>query len=134
MSGVAAEAQGGHIVRSDDGKVALWCGAVDDLWQLGKPRGTGGPWHDTAVKAGVPRDPYLATGYDRKRLTLTSGAAAKFRIEADFTGTGTWSEVITLNAAPGKPLEYVFPEALGAYWLRLVSDADTTATATFTYE
>ena len=134
MSGVAADAKGDHIVRSDDGKTALWCGAVDDLWQLGKPRGTGGPWHDTAVKAGAPSDPYLCTGYDWKRLTLTSSAAAKIRVEADFTGTGAWSEAATLTARPGEPLEYKFPDAFGAYWLRLVSDTDATATAIFTYE
>ncbi len=134
MSGVAADAKGDHIIRSDDGKVALWCGAVDDLWQFGKPRGSGGPWYASAVKANVPSDAYLATGYDRKRLTLTSTAAATFRLEADFTGTGTWTEFTKLAVPGGEPLEYEFPTAFGAYWLRLVSDADTTATAVFLYE
>jgi len=61
ISGVAADAprDNPHIVRSDDGRCALWVCAVDDLWQLGKPRGVGGPWKDTAVKAGEPSDPYL---------------------------------------------------------------------------
>ncbi len=134
MSGVAADAKGEHIIRSDDGKCALWVGAVDDLWALGKPRGTGGPWRDSVVKAGQPSDPYLCTGFDQKRLTLTSSAAAKIRVEADFTCDGTWREVATLAIEPGKPLEHRFPDAFGAYWLRVVSDADTTATATFLYE
>ena len=42
-----------HILRSDDGHCALWLGAIDDLWQLGKPRGHGGPWKGTEVMAGV---------------------------------------------------------------------------------
>ena len=134
ISGIARDAKSDRIFRSDDGQCALWCGAVDDLWSFGKPRGTGGPWHESAVKAGVPSDPYFCTGYDQKHLTLTSSAAAEMRIEADFTGDGTWSEVITLTARPAKPLEYKFPDAFGAYWLRLVSDRDTTATATFIYE
>ena len=134
MSGVAGDAKGAHIIRSDDGKTALWVGAVDDLWQLGKPRGIGGPWRDAIVKAGVPSDPYLCTGYDKKRLTLTSSAAGKFRVEADFTGTGTWAEVTTLMALPDMLIEYKFPDAFGAYWLRLVSEQDTMATAVFTYE
>jgi hypothetical protein len=133
MSGVATEARGERIVRSDDGKCALWIGAVDDLWQLGKPRGAGGPWHDTAVRAGEPSDPYLCTGYDRKRLTLASTAAARIRLEADFTGAGAWREFTTLEVKPGEPLDYTFPAAFGAYWLRLVSDRATTATATFLY-
>ena len=134
ISGITAEAKSDRIFRSENGECALWCGVVDDLWQFGKPRGTGGPWHNTAVKAGVPSDAYLATGYDRKRLTLTSSAAAAFRIEADFTGTGEWSIVACLNAQAGKKLEHEFPDAFGAYWLRLVAETDTTATAVFTYE
>jgi hypothetical protein len=134
MSGVANEAQGAHIVRSSDGKCALWVGAVDDLWQLGKPRGTGGPWFDTPVKAGVPSDPYLATGFDQKRLALNSTVPAAVRIEADFTGTGEWREYTTLKVRPGQQTDHVFDAAFGAYWLRLVSDADTVARAVFTYE
>jgi hypothetical protein len=54
MSGVATDASSDnpHIIRSDDGKVALWAGAIDDVWKLGKPGGTGGPWKSTKVKAG----------------------------------------------------------------------------------
>ena len=109
---------------------------MDDLWSFGKPRGSGGPWHQTAVKAGVPSDAYLATGYDKKRLTLSHSASEPtiFRVEADFTGTGNWAEVTELTVRAGKPLEYRFPDAFGAYWLRLVADKDTTATALFTYE
>ena len=134
LSGIMNGAHGEHIIRSDDGKCALWVGAVDDLWQLGKPRGTGGPWRESAIKANTPSDPYLCTGYDKKCLTLTSAAAATFRIEADFTGTGTWAKFTTLRTEPGQPLDYRFPDAFGAYWLRLVADADTTATALFVYE
>lgn len=134
LSGIAKDAKGDHIIRSDDGKCALWVGAVDDLWSLGKPRGTGGPWHETDVKANIPSDPYLATGYDKKSLTLTSSAAATVRVEADFAGTGTWAEVTRLKAQPGQAIEYQFPDAFGAYWLRLVTDADTQATATFHYQ
>ena len=44
---------------------------VDDLWRLGKPRGIGGPWKNTEVKAGEPSDPYVMTAYDRKQVNLT---------------------------------------------------------------
>ena len=57
MSGVdAALPPGEHIVRATDGKAALWVGVVDDLWQLGHPRGRGGPWWRTEVAAGVASD------------------------------------------------------------------------------
>ena len=136
LTGIEAEAKGEHIIRSDDGKVALWVGAVDDLWQFGKARGMGGPWFESAVKAGVPSDPYLATGYDKKRVTLshTNAQAVTFRIEADFTCTGDWREVVTLDVKPGERLEHHFPDAFGAYWLRVIPNQDTTATATFIWE
>ena len=88
------------------------------------------------MKAGRPSDAYLATGYDQKRLILshTSKAPVSFRVEADFSGTGAWAEVIKLSVGPGKPLEHRFPDAFGAYWLRLVAEKDSTATATFLYE
>jgi hypothetical protein len=135
-SGVAENAKGGRIVRSDDGKCAVWTGVVDDLWSFGKPRGEGGPWKDTVVQAGVASDPYLATGYDKKSLTLSHSEkqAVTFTVEADFTGTGDWRTCEKLTVPPGQPLVHEFPAAFSAYWLRLKSDHATTATATFRYE
>lgn len=110
--------------------------AVDDLWQLGKARGGGGPWKNAVVKAEEASDAYLAAGYDRKRLTLshTNTTPVTFRVEADFTGAGKFTEVIKLTVPPGQQLEHSFPDAFGAYWLRLIADNNTTATAMFTYE
>jgi hypothetical protein len=136
ISGLADGAQGDHIIRSDDGQCALWLGAIDDLWSFGKPHGTLSAWRATAVKASVPSDACLATGYDRKRLTLfhSSRESVMFRVQADFTGTGKWAEVIKLAVPPNKMLEHHFPDAFGAYWLRFIADNDTTATATLYYE
>jgi hypothetical protein len=124
-----------HIIRSQDGKAALWAGAIDDVWAMGKPRGQGGPWHKTGVKAGEPSDPYLATGYDEKSLQLTHSGdgTVTFRLEADFTGDGSWREVRTFDVAPGETVSHDFPASFGAYWFRLVAQSDTTATARFIY-
>jgi hypothetical protein len=88
------------------------------------------------VKAGVPSNAYLATGYDQKRLihSHTSKEPMNFRLEADFSGTDAWVEVIQLSVGAGKPLEHRFPEAFGAYWLRLIAEKDSTTTATLVYE
>jgi hypothetical protein len=135
MSGLAHNAQGEHVIRSEDGKCALWVGAVDDLWAFGKPRGYGGPWFNSPVRANVPSDAYLATGYDQKRLMLShrSNKAVYFRVEADFAGTGCWSEVVVIKVRTGEHQEYRFPSAFGAYWLRVTAASDTTATAQFEY-
>ncbi len=135
ISGLADDAQGEHVIRSEDGKCALWVGAVDDLWAFGKPRGRGGPWFASPVRAKTPSDAYLATGYDQKRLMLShaSDKSVSFRLEADFAGTGTWSEVGVFKVRPGEWCEHRFPTAFGAYWLRITADTDTTATAQFEY-
>ncbi len=137
LSGVRADARAGaHVVRSDDGRVALGLGAVDDLWQLGKPRGNGGPWADTLVRAGEASDPYLIAGYDRRRMTLSHRAAqtVRFRVEADYTGTGQWKLYREFVAAPGRPVEHEFPAAFGAYWIRVTANTGTTATAQLRYD
>ena len=136
LSGLAVDAKGERVIRSDDGRCALWVGAVDDLCQFGKPRGHGGPWLDTEVKASQPSDAYLATGYDQKRLRLSHGGpgTVAFTIEADFTGTGTWSHVATVNVMPRATAQHKFPDAFGAYWLRVTASADTTATAEFEFD
>jgi hypothetical protein len=137
MTGLSADtpATNAHVIRSTDGKAAVWAGAVDDLWRLGKPVGVGGPWKDTVVAAGVPSDPYLLTGYDQKALTLSHTAATpvRLRVEVDLTGTGQWVTYRDFEVSAGKKLEHTFPAAYQAYWLRVVADTPTTATAWLTY-
>ena len=135
MSGVKKGAKGEHIVTSDDGQTALWVGAVDDLWQFGKVRGIGGPWKNTATEAGAHSDPYLMTGYDEKRVTLSHDANATIRIhlEMDVTGTGVWCDYQTFEVPAGEKIEHRFPGSLGAYWVRVTSDKDCRATAAFDY-
>ena len=138
MSGLRASAPADdpHVVRSTDGKCALWVGNVEDLWKLGKPRGTGGPWKDSIVAANVPSDPYLMTGYDRKSLRLAHDSAQEvtFTLEVDITGEGCWVVQERLTVAPGTTMDQRLPEALCAYWSRLTSDTACHATAIFSYE
>lgn len=138
MSGIAGDVptNNPHLVRSDDGRTALWVGAIDDVWKLGKPRGVGGPWNDSDVKAGVPSDPYLMTGYDRKVLTLSHGStsAVQMRIECDITGAGLWVSYREFEVGAGQSLTHEFSPAFSAYWLRAVSAADCVATAQLRYE
>ena len=116
-----------------DSTAGVWLGVVDELWKFGKPRGNGGPWLDTPVKAGEASDPYLMTGYDRKTLTAVSDRDAKVKIEIDIAGDGMWSALTTLDLKAGAALEKDI-SAIRAYWVRAVSDADCTATLQFRYE
>ena len=137
MSGIQPEAPAGeHIIRSDDGKAALWAGAIDDLWKLGKPRGEGGPWKNNQVKAGQSSDPYLMWGYDKRALTLSHDReqAVNMKIELDLTGAGLWVTYQEAQVNAGLPLRIEFEPAIQARWLRVTADAACAATAQLKYE
>jgi hypothetical protein len=136
MSGEFAPPAVGRVFRSPDGKAALWFGKTDDLWQFGKPVGHGGPWRETAVKAGVPSDPFLMTNFDRKSLTLSHDAKAPvtFTAEVDFLATGDWSEYARFTVEPGATFTHAFPAGYAAHWVRFRADGDCMATAHFTYD
>lgn len=136
MSGIKPDAPAGeHIIRSDDGKAALWAGAIDDLWKLGKARGNGGPWSNTKVKAGEPSDPYLMWGYDQKSITLSHSAkqAVEMKIELDVTGTGLWCVDRTISVPVGGEIRYEFPADVCARWVRVTANADCAATVQLEY-
>ena len=134
MTGTEHPAKPGrHLLRSDDGEAAVWVGAVDDLWRFGAPRGQGGPWKDSAVKAGQPSDPYLMSGYSRMSATITSDTTGTVRLEVDIDGTGLWVPWRTFKTAPGETIEHAFPEGFGAYWVRAIADRDMRATVQLEY-
>lgn len=136
MTGISGGEGNPHIIRSDDGKAAVWVGAVDDLWKLGKAVGQGGPWKNSAVRANVPSDPYLMTGYDRKSLALRHDRpeTVGMRVEVDITGTGQWVAYRAFEVGAGTDVRHEFPAAFSAYWVRVVADKDCSATAWLVYE
>ncbi|HPO74022.1 MAG TPA: hypothetical protein PLJ31_14820 [Armatimonadota bacterium] len=135
LSGVRAGAKpDGHIFRSPDGRVALWFGHIDDLWQLGKPAGKGGPWLQTSASPEEPSDPYLMTGYDRKQLDLSHDAATEvtFQIEVDTDHHG-WHAYQEIRVPAGQVVTHHFPEGYNAHWIRFRVDRPCRATALLTY-
>lgn len=136
MSGDFAAPGVGRVFRSADGKAALWFGKTDDLWQLGKPTGHGGPWKTTAVQGGAPSDPFLMTNFDRKSLSLSHDAMqpVTFTVEVDYLATGNWRAYGTFTVAQGTAFTHAFPAGYAAHWVRLRADRDCVATAEFTYE
>jgi hypothetical protein len=136
MTGIADGVQSPRIVRSADGRAAVWLGVVDDLWELGRPRGTGGPWLETPAVPGVPSDPYLMTGYERKTLALRHDRPASVAIEGqiDVSGDGLWQTYRRFDVPPGEGLTHRFPDAFAAYWIRFAAAAECRATALLTYD
>ena len=125
-----------HIIRSADSQAAIWVGAADDLWQLGKPRGHGGPWKNTLVQADEPSDPYLMTGYDRKTLRLENHSATTniITMECDVAGDGRFSFYQAFSLSPHQTLEVKLPDWLNAYWTRFTAKQDGKISAQLNYE
>jgi hypothetical protein len=138
LSGVNPEAAStnSHIIVSDDKKLALWAGVIDDLWKLGKPVGKGGPWKDTSVKANTPSDPYLFGFYDQRKLELShqSLEPVTFEIQFEPIGHGPWMTWEKVTVKPGETFTIDFPMGLEARWIRFVSQSDCNATAWLTYD
>jgi hypothetical protein len=135
MTGIEPGVSNPHIIRSSDGKAAVWAGTIDDLWKLGKPTGKGGPWLESTVKAGVASDPYLFAGYDHKRLELSNKGSNKatFTVQLDPTGEGDWVDYQQFELGANESKEHQFPDSCQAYWVRVISSADTKATAQLEY-
>lgn len=135
LSGVKPDAPAGeHVIRSEDGSIALWAGGVDDLWQLGKPVGRGGPWKQTPTQAGVPSDPYLMNGYDKKTLTLEADSDCAIHVEVDFDLHSGFQRYASFELKAGEKRTHQFPTGFAAHWVRFVSTRDTVATAWLVYE
>jgi len=125
-----------HIFVSTDKKAAVWAGAIDDLWKLGKPTGHGGPWYKTAVQKGTSSDPYLIGFYDKKSLILSHNekGTVNITLEVDPGGDGNWMAYKTLSVKNGQTLKFDFPKDFQARWIRFVSDQNCEATAWLDYK
>jgi len=111
----------------------LWYGGVDDLWKMGKPVGQGGVWKDTEVKAGTASLPFLMTGFDKKKVSITADKDVKITLEVDFDLSG-YHNYKTFTIPAGKTITHEFPSGFSAHWVRAVSDKDCNATVWFSYQ
>lgn len=138
MTGIDPQQAGNneHIVVSEDGKAAVWAGVIDDLWKLGKPKGKGGPWKDTSVKAGETSDPFLIGFYDNRTLSLShaSQESVTFTVEVEPIGHGPWMKYQEITVKAGETIKFAFPRSFQARWIRFTCDKPTVATAWLEYD
>lgn len=116
-----------HLIRSADGKAALWAGTIDDLWQFGKPTGKGSPWLDTPVVPGSTSDPYLIAGYGTLHITTRADTPVTLDAEIDPTGDGIWLPWRSFHTGTPDASATGTPDAR---WIRFRSNGKATATVT----
>ena len=135
LSGVKLDAkESDHVYKSEDGKVALWFGGIDDLWSFGKPVGEGGPWKNTQVKANHLSDMYLMTGYDNKTVVLESNVDTQFHLYIHINHYSNEPVLFkTFQLKAGEKVIYKFPKGFSAHWAQLKSSSACKATAWFVY-
>ena len=108
---------------------------IDDLWNMGKPTGWGSVWRNEDVEAKNPSVQFLMTGFDKKVLHITNHSAHEvtFTIEVDYTGNGTWNNYFTFLIEAGSYKYHVFPDGFSSHWVRIKTNKNCKATATFFY-
>jgi len=135
ISGVRLDqTQSRHIFTHKNGKVAIWLGAIDDLWQLGKPRGKGGVWKNTKVRAGERSHKFLMTGYDQKSVSLEANqdvAITLYIYTNHYLDQAVPYKTFQLKA--GEKRTHQFPEGYSAHWIAAEANKDCEATVWFTY-
>lgn len=134
ISGTRSNAKkDGHYFNEANNTNGLWFGAIDDLWKLGKPVGEGGVWKNSDVKANESSLPYLMTGYDKKKVLLTTDKDVTITLEVDVDHNG-WHEYKKIKLQAGKTVAHTFPDGFSAHWIRARADKDCKATVWLKYE
>jgi len=138
LSGVKSNVKpdGKHIFGDADKKAVFWAGVIDDLWEMGKPVGSGGPWMDEIVNKNCVSDPYLIGHYDQRIMTLSHKDMidVTFRVEVDPTGDGNWMHYRTFAVQAGEKITHTFPKEIQMRWIRFSVDKPCRATAWLEYK
>jgi hypothetical protein len=114
----------------------LWFAKWEDLARCGRPAGYGGPWVNDSVRAGVPSDPYLLSGYSQRVLHVSHelDEAVTFSLEVDADGAGHWNPLQSMMVPAHGYAWHVLPSDLAGQWIRITADHDTPGvTAYFQY-
>jgi len=138
LSGVKSNAKpdGKHIFGDADTKAVFWAGVIDDLWEMGKPVGSGGPWMDETVDKHSVSDPYLIGHYDQRIMYLShqDEEEVSFTVEIDPTGDGNWMQYRTFAVQAGQKISHQFPKEIQMRWIRFSVDKPCRASTLLEYK
>lgn len=113
----------------------LWFGNMDELWSYGKPKGIGGVWYQSKLKAGEVSDPYLMNGFDQKMVHITNHSSQDIEItlEIDYLSNDTWNTYKKVKIPANGYQYHVFENGFSAQWIRAKVDKAAEVTVQLTY-
>ncbi len=103
--------------------------------QLGPTTAEGAVWLQEPVAANVASEPFLFAGWPKRSCWIQNAGAqpVTFTLEVDQEGTGSWTPQQSIAVAPGTAVQLSFAADEVGEWIRVKSDAPTTATVHFYY-
>ncbi|MGB3780477.1 MAG: hypothetical protein WA960_19085 [Tunicatimonas sp.] len=103
--------------------------------QLGPTTAEGAVWLQEPVAANTTSEPFLFAGWPKRSCWLHNGGKqpVTFTLEVDRTGNGSWTQQQEVAVAPGRAVSVAFAAEEPGEWIRVKSDAPTTATVHFYY-
>ena len=107
----------------------IWFISPETIDSFGPPIGRGSVWLRDDVKANVPSDPYLFSGYRHRMVQVTHASPhpLKVRFEVDREGSGKWSGLSTMTIPARGSAFHVFTEKEAGVWIRASLDKDAKA-------
>jgi hypothetical protein len=113
----------------------LWFGNIDELWGMGKPKGIGGPWYHSKLKAGAISDPYLMNGFDQKTVHISnhSNQDVEVSLEVDYLSDDSWHLYKTIKIPANGYQYHVFENGFSAQWIRAKVNKAAEVTVQFIY-
>ena len=127
--------QKGRIGGPGQSNSNLWFTSPDQPDHLGPTTAGGSVWLKDDVKAGVPSDPFLFSGWDKRCAWLAnrSSAAATVSFEVDKEGNGNWTSLMSVPVAGNSSIFVPLSDTGDAIWIRAVSDVSMRADLTFVF-
>ena len=102
---------------------------------LGPTTAEGAVWLQEPVAANVASEPFLFAGWPKRSCWIQNAGTqpVTFTLEVDKAGNGSWTPQQSVAVAPGRAVQLSFAADEVGEWIRVKSDAPTTATVHFYY-
>jgi hypothetical protein len=125
----------GEIEGPGQSNSNLWFTPVGLPDQLGPATAEGAVWLREPVKANQSSEAFLFAGWPNRSAWIKNEGKAKtdFTFETDSRGNGQWQPLRTISVEPGKAAQVEFSPNEAGEWVRVKTNAPTTATVHFYY-